>query len=333
MRPREQSGWRLAAALHSGRAGSLSGYPAVIAPGRRSAWAFGGTNPGGPSVPTAARRTDGRWRPAALPAGLRGFIISASASGPDNVWAVSYLGSYVLHWNGRHWAVARRWRGGGTAATVVALSRSDVWVFGTGPQSAAWRFNGRTWRQEGGWARRVSRASGLGRHVIWALARTARGERVVRYRDGRWAPVAAGPELAKVQLSDILAVPGRGVWVTGTTRSGSRLVAARWDGRRWTRFTAPWGARSERFAADGRGGIWIPTVSGALTSTRWIMHVTGSGHWSRIAVSAGTDASISDLALIPGTRSLWGSGGLLHKTAGDAAIWAYGRVPRRGRHR
>ncbi len=322
--------WRLAAVVHTGAAGNLSGYTSVLALSRSDAWAFGGTNPGGPSAPIAAHWDGRRWRAVALPPGLTGFIRAASASSPRSIWAVNYFGSYLLHWNGRHWTVGRRWRGSQTATSVVAISRSDVWAFGAGSKPQAWQYNGTSWRRRHGPAATVVQASAHGRDSIWAIAQGRRGREIVRYDDGRWTRVRVGAALAKMTLADILAVSRSSVWVSGTTASGSGLIVAHRDGGRWRRFTAPWPVRPERFAADGHGGIWIPTVTGTLTSTRWVLHLSPSGRWTRTSFAAGPGSSVGDLALIPGTRSLWASGGLLRGTSGDAAVWAHGRVPVRG---
>src|SRR6185437_2602873 len=45
--------WRVSALRHYGGPGQASGFSAIVAPGRDSAWAFGGTNPGRASTPVA----------------------------------------------------------------------------------------------------------------------------------------------------------------------------------------------------------------------------------------------------------------------------------------
>jgi hypothetical protein len=89
---------------------------------------------------------------------------------------------------------------------------------------------------------------------------------------------------------------------------------------------APWGVQQpERFASDGAGGIWIPVVTGGRETATWILHLSRAGHWTRTPIAAGSagGVGIGDLALIPGTTSLWGSGGLLTTAGGDATIWAH----------
>src|SRR5258707_607647 len=83
----------------------------------------------GTSTPIAERCNGQRVTPSRLPARLTGFISDATAPSPRDIWAVSQYGGYVLHWNGRRWHVARRWRGG-QITDVAAATPKDVWVFG-----------------------------------------------------------------------------------------------------------------------------------------------------------------------------------------------------------
>jgi hypothetical protein len=291
---------------------------------------FGGTNPGGtiggPGRPTAEHWRGRRWRAVPLPARLAGFIIAASAPAPHSVWVVSYSGSYVLHWTGRAWTVAKRWRHPSVATSITAVNAADVWVFSGGGSLGTWHFNGRRWVKAGGAAGWVYRASALGRGDIWAITLRSKAGSVVRYNGRNWRAVRTGSALSGVRPTDILAVSRDDVWISGT--SGSRLVVAHWDGGRWSRFVAPWRLLPERFTTDGRGGLWIPTAGGTLSS--WIVHLSPHGRWARTRVSAGRfGTGIGDLARIPGTRTVWGSGGFLTSAGGDAAIWAHGRVPAR----
>jgi hypothetical protein len=70
---------RVAVARHYGEPGNASGFNVIIATGAGQAWAFGGTNPGGPSTPIAARWNGSTLTASALPGGLTGFINDASA--------------------------------------------------------------------------------------------------------------------------------------------------------------------------------------------------------------------------------------------------------------
>jgi hypothetical protein len=327
--------WQIAATVHYGPADYASGYSAVVATAKDDAWAFGGTNPGATSTPTAERWNGKRWQPWALPSGLSGFIVAAAASSPDNVWAVG--SGYALHWNGAAWTVAKTWSQGGETTSVAVITPTDVWVFGFASFSGApglgtWHFTGRAWVRGTGIAAAIYRASAVSRHDIWAITVSPAGGSVVRYDGYSWERVtAADAALANTQLDDVLAASPSNVWVSGVSPvngAGGHLVLAHWNGVRWTRFVSPWPVQQpERFATDGAHGVWIPAVTGGDDPATWILHLSPAGAWTRTQiVSAGPQAGVGvgDLALIPGTTTLWGSGGLLTATGGNAAIWEHG---------
>jgi hypothetical protein len=327
--------WAIMATVHYGSAANASGYSAVIAPSKADAWVFGGTNPGGTSAPAAEHWNGARWSPSRLPSGLGGFIVASSASSASNIWAVG--SGYALRWNGVRWAVANTWPQRGELTSVAAISPADVWVFGgsaftSGTSPGAWHYNGHQWLKVAGIASGIYRSSAVSRHDIWAVTAGS----VVHYGGHAWRTVrAAAVALGRTQLDDVLAESARSVWVSGispTTWANGHLVLARWNGRRWARFVAPWRVQqAERFAPDGAGGIWVPVVTGGITSQTWILHLSRAGRWARIPIAAGPDTGVgvSDLALIPGTRSLWGSGGLLTAFGGNATIWDHLVVPGR----
>lgn len=331
--------WQIVATVHDGPGGNASGYSAVVAPKKSDAWVFGGTNPGGASSPTAEHWDGRRWQPSPLPPGLSDFIVAADASSARNVWAVG--NGYALRWKGSRWSVARTWPQAGQLTSVAAVNRNDVWVFGSStfsgePGLGTWHFNGRSWIRARGLANAIYRASAVARHDIWAITIAPRGGSVARYNGRAWARVrSAASALANTQLNDVLAVSRTSVWVSGISPPdgiSGHLVLAHWDGSRWKRFVAPWGVQQpERFASDGAGGIWIPVVSAGGDAATWILHLTRAHRWMRTPIAAGQAAGVGvgDLALIPGTTSLWGSGGLLTTTGGNATIWAYLAGPAR----
>jgi hypothetical protein len=328
--PASAADWRIAATVHYGPGGNASGYSAVVVPTNADGWVFGGTNPGGTSSPTAEHWDGRRWQPSPLPPGLSDFIVAADASSARNVWAVG--DGYALRWNGSRWSVAKTWPQARQLTSVAAVNRNDVWVFGSSTFSGeaglgAWHFNGRTWIRASGLANAIYRASAVGRHDIWAVTIGPGGGSVAHYNGHAWARVrSAAPALANTQLNDVLALSRTSVWVSGISPvdgTSGHLVLTHWNGSRWQRFVAPWSVQQpERFASDGAGGIWIPVVSEGGT---WILHLTRADRWTRTPIAAGhaSGVGVGDLALIPGTTSLWGSGGLLTTTGGNATIWAY----------
>lgn len=320
--------FQIVASVHYGQQQNASGYSAVVALAPGDAWVFGGTNPGGSSSPVAEHWDGRHWRASPLPAGLSGFIVAAYASSPRNVWAVG--DGYALRWNGTRWTEAKTWSTG-QATSVVALGHRDDWLFGSSgfsgePGIGAWHYAGHSWTRVTGIAAAIYRASAVSASDIWAITFSAGGGSVLRYDGSDWDLVPAGAALANTQLGDILAESASSVWVSGLSPASGTdesVVLAHWDGQGWTRFTAPWPAQqAERIAPDGAGGIWIPVVAGGTSPQTWLLHLSRSGHWTRVAITARPTAGlgIGDLALIPGTKLLWGAGGLLTATGGNAVI-------------
>lgn len=320
--------FQIVTSVHYGQQQNASGYSAVVALAPADAWVFGGTNPGGASSPAAEHWDGQRWRASSLPAGLSGFIVAADASSARNVWAVG--DGYALRWDGTRWTVAKTWNAG-QATSVVAISPQDDWVFGSSgfsgePGIGAWHFTGRSWTRAAGIADTVYQASAVSDSDIWAITFSPGGGSVLRYDGSDWDPVPTGRALAGTQLGYILAESASSVWVSGISpASGTdgRVVLAHWNGKAWDRFTAPWPVQqAERLASDGAGGIWIPVVSAGSSPQTWILHLSRSGRWTRaeVATRAGPGLGVGDLALVPGTRSLWGAGGVLTAAGGDAVI-------------
>jgi hypothetical protein len=325
-RLRASPGWRIVSTAHFGEPGNASGLSAILALSRTDAWAFGGTNPGGSSSPVAEHWNGKRWQASPLPGGLRDFIVAASAVSPRDIWAVSFLGGYVLHWNGRSWHVARRWKADSQATGITAISPSDVWVFGAGQipgrSLRTWNFNGRTWRQVRGPAGAIYRASAIGPRDIWAVAPGLDGGSVLHFNGTSWHRVRTGSALAKVDLTDVLAVSRHDIWVAGQTSRG-RVILAHRTGSRWRRYEAPGHAEQPRLAAGRRGGVWITamTVTSQQTAAR-ILHFC-AGTWRSMTIRHGQGNSVSGMATIPGSRALWASGGFLTRAGGDVVIWLY----------
>ena len=70
------SSFRLAVIRHYGLPANASGYSVILTTGPSQAWAFGGTNPGGPSAPVATWWDGDISATATLPGGLTSFFKS-----------------------------------------------------------------------------------------------------------------------------------------------------------------------------------------------------------------------------------------------------------------
>ena len=331
-----RAAFRVAVRQHYGPAANASGYSVLVVTGARQAWAFGGTNPGGPSRPVA-ERWDGRTlTPSALPGGLAGFISDASAPAPNDIWAASEYGRYVLHWDGHHWHVARKWRGGQLTG-LIAISPGDVWTFGRMASGATgagtWHLNGKSWQRVSGLAGSVYRASAVSRRDIWAIGASQDSQFILRYNGTAWRRLHIGHALAGVQATDILAISNRNVWVAGDreARSGAvSLVLAHWTGTRWTRLVSRVHAWAGRLAPGPHGGVLMTATPTGASATGLILVASSRGWRATVIVHAGLGSGISDAAMAPRTRSVWATGGILTRLGGDAAIWS-GPMRRPGR--
>ena len=323
-----KSVFRVAVRQHYGPAGNASGYSVLVVTAARHAWAFGGTNPGGPSKPVAARWDGRTLTPSALPGGLAGFISDASAPAANDIWAASQYGRYVLHWDGHRWRVARAWRRGQITG-LIAISARDVWAFGN-PVSGArgpgtWHFDGKSWRQADGLAGSVYRASAVSRRDIWAIGAGQNSQFVLRYDGTTWRRVPTGRALAGVQVTDILARSNRNVWVAGDqeARSGAvSLVLAHWTGRHWTRLVGRLHAWAGRLAPGPHGGVLMTATPTGVSATGLVLVASSRGWRATVIVRTDLGSGVSDVALARGTRALWATGGILTRLGGDAAIWS-----------
>lgn len=168
-------------------------------PGTHDAWAFGGTNSGGGSLPVgrpvAEHRASGKWRSSQLPSGLKGYISEVSAPSASDIWAITFLGGYILHWNGAHWSLSKHLTGAGELTGVTAFSAKNVWVFGGGGfigGLGTWHFNGTSWtRQAAASADGLERASALSPRDIWAVGGSNSPDSAIfRYNGSRWTAVS-----------------------------------------------------------------------------------------------------------------------------------------------
>jgi hypothetical protein len=330
--------WQLAESAHFGQAGNASGYSAMLAI-NGYVWAFGGTNPGGQSVPVALSQNGRTWRASPLPAGLTGFISDASASSATDIWAVSDYGRYVLRFDGTRWQLLRRWRKQGVISGVTAFGPGDASVYGTSADGSrtigTWRYDGSRWIEVRGIARDIYRASAVSRRDIWAIVAGPTADTIVHLSGGRWHRIKLARTLAGIRWHDIVAESATDVWLAGnavTPHGGERLTLAHFDGKTWSELETSERAWAGQLATAGRGLIAVTATSAGLLPVGLIAVVSSAGRltWSTIASSFGS--GVSDVAFAPSTGLLWASGGILTRLGGDAAIW-HRAIARPDRHR
>ena len=306
-----------------------SAYFGITADSGRSAWAVGSADFAGPigGVPAAARWHNGRWTATAMPRHLTSILWAVSADSSTDAWTISNLGGYVLHWHSGRWTVARRWSETGLPREltgVTAFSPTNVWVFGgsgANPGIGTWHLHGHTWTRVTGLGGNVSFASALSPTDIWAVGGINVGEdAIVHYNGGKWHHITS-PALRGLQFNAILALSPGNVWAIGS-KGGAPATARLLQLRRgrWPSRPLPTGFDPTQITPDGHGGLWLTAIN-TRTSAFWLLHRSATGQWTVVR-----DPGAGALALIPGTRSLWGAGATPHKSGFEAAIYAYGRV-------
>jgi hypothetical protein len=323
------SAFRMAVIRHYGLPGNASGYSVLVVTGSNQAWAFGGTNPGGPSAPVAAWWNGDTTATATLPAGLTSFISDASATSSSDVWAASQYGRYVLHFDGVRWGLARRWQQGQVTG-VTAVTPSDVWVFGTSADGTSdigtWHYDGTSWQRAPGLAGSIVRASAISASDIWAIAASPASYSVVRYDGTNWVPVPTGSALDTVHVRDILAISRTDVWILGDkadSAGGVRLVLLRWNGAGWSGLVTPINAWAGRLAPGANRTVLVTATPASASASGLIVQASAVG--GRLLVRAQSWLStggISDAALPGRGRVLWVSGAVLTRIGGDAVIWS-----------
>jgi hypothetical protein len=333
-------GWRIVTVLPLIDLGGLTVLSA------RDAWVAGDScaDAGCDRDTVIVRHWDGTaWRAIAVPKTATGMsddsrVGAEAASSGSNAWVFINRGDSVvdttaLRWTGKGWAPAVRLAA--DLDVAVAPSARDAWAFGAAA-SNPWagyvaHFNGTTW-SHASFPFAVDDASAPSAGDIWASGVagdvTHESAAIEHWNGKAWRrvplPRLGIPSDAWLGVS-VTALTARDVWAEvgafhGDTETGYLL---HWNGKGWARLTVscPGGAAGGAFAPDGHGGVWIaPEGSLASAGTGWLCHDV-NGHWTKTAVPtrAGEQPGIDNLAWIPGTRSMWATGGF-DADAGEAIL-------------
>ena len=332
-------GWRQVYSKHYGVAANNSSFGTVVATSKDNAWALGGSDLSGGNgtkpQAVAAHWNGHGWSDVALPAGVPDDIDAASAPASNDIWAVTHLGGYILHWNGSHWSIAKRLKAGSALLPpqltgVVALSATNVWVFGASGDTGGfgtWHYNGKAWSEWRRDAVNISVGSAVSATSIWAIGGlSAPQSAIVHFINGTWHLVSASA-LSGLQFGGIQAFSNTNIWVSASAATGSTVVSylLHYNGK-WTRYKLPWSVlTTQHLASDGQGGLWLTTLSPSSGQT-YAVHRTAKGAWARTSTFAIGQAGVLDLAHIPGTSSLWAVGLKAGKTNTSAVIWADGTI-------
>lgn len=304
-----------------------SQFTTVLVAGR-TVWFFGGSNFGKRGVPEVEQRTNGRWHFSMLPPRLRTWITGASATSPDDIWAATYLGGKVLHWNGSTWTVTPkgRWNPRARFTGIVALGRHNVWLFGSrgGHRAGAgtWHLSGTNWTQARGMAADITRASATSARDMWAIG-GIRGTNnaLLRFTDNKWLHKEPS-SLAGFSYSYVLVLGPSNVWVAGTVAGTPEL--AHFNGAGWAPVSMPGFVPVMGMCRDGRGGLWVIANSGFGPSA--VLDRSAKGVWTSAPVSSTSADEVLACALLPGRTATWGAGKASAPSGTAAAAYGFGKV-------
>lgn len=271
--------------------------------------------------------------------GVNDAIIEASS--PTNVWTFPQVSTsttttqYGLEWNGRSWA--KFTLKGFNLLNAAVVSATDVWVFGAKVPSApsvgygepyATRYNGHVWQQAATPPGVVLGVSKLSANDIWTYGPSAKTSTgwgtswaylAMRWNGKKWSSISI-PKVAAVKghpwfVSGMVALGDKNIWVSEAVTADQAgdpgptgVALLHWNGNKWqtvakiTALYAPGG-----LTYDGHGGFWLPAYGPGGTPAEYLLHYS-DGRLSQQATPAvkGYDDGVADLALIPGTQSVWG---------------------------
>ena len=223
---------------------------------------------------------------------------------------MTYLGGSVLRWNGGAWRTAPRggWKTGTRFTGITAISRTDVWVFGTSGKrhrgAGTWHFNGTRWTRQNGAAGGIFQASRAGRGDIWGIGNAgSQGNALLHFDGSAWRRVRPAA-LAGFRYTHLLALAPGNVWVAGSVGSVPKL--GHFDGRGWTVLRMPGTTAATGMCRDGLGGLWVIANSGLSPS--FVRERASDGTWSKSVVSTSAASRVLACALVPGSSRTWGAG-------------------------
>jgi len=165
---------------------------------------------------------------------------------------------------------------------------------------------------------------------IWAVGPVASAANQRRFAlahwTGRWktipVPARLLPAGASVDYAWVVSDSARGAFVVAGISARPGWVLLLWTGSTWVKIATPAAADFiGPIARDGHGGLWVASVPpgtcpGTACDTVTMLHRTATGTWTRTVVKV-ANLGLTDMRLIPGTRSVWASGNIITGSTGD----------------
>jgi hypothetical protein len=334
-RARDGAGWRISE-IFDGH--NYLDPQAIAASGADNAWLLGLVPDPEPSFVTQ-RWTGRQWQKVALPAALGGVLgpwcmdSGVYTTSAADTWFFPVLPhdgqpvQYALRWTGSAWQTSQVTAGSDTVLDAAVFSPDNVWAFGEagdaflpiGP-AVVRHWNGRSWQTVSVPLGTPTDVAAVAPDDIWALgvakaAGSGQNQTVIpMHWDGaRWTsprlPVFPPVQAGYPWVATAISATAHDVWVaespavnetTGYSPAGTILL--RWNGWAWhTMARSPHVQDVTDLIPDGPGGFWMSSIFGGdITDYR-------DGTFTS-QPAPGHDGTAIQIAGVPGTQSLWGTG-------------------------
>ncbi len=347
-------GWRLTTVFGTGAQNYDPVWPGGLAvPARNSAWMIweGCTWPcsSGDNV-SAVEHWNGRSWAAVPAADLQGITpYEVAASSAADAWIFGQFGSAgtqgALHYDGSTWVkraipswVIRGNLAGETDIYPADFGASGLWVFSLGTTSMGKTTAFAARYRDGRWTKSdlpetPNAASAVSARDIWAVGSTgtaAKRATLMHWNGRSWKTTSTSAQPSRGYAGELVATGPESLWLTWYPANVSKPdYLLHWNGSSWVKVSLPAGDGTGPIAGDGHGGIWM-AGSGPAPKAPWRFLHYAAGRWTtdKVPLAVGAQpGNVSELALIPGTDSLWGVGHFFGRGGGGwqnrTGIWRY----------
>lgn len=348
-------GWQVTNVYGTGAQNFDPSWPGGLAvPSRTAAWmTWGGCVwpcDSGTNISALERWNGRRWAP--VPAhdlhGMTPSIVTASSAKDAWVFGLFPKGRFAgaLHWNGATWTRRSvptwliRINGSGTADIYPAdFSPRNLWVFSLGGYAGEKRAYAAHY-QNGRWTKSYlpavpDFAAALSGKDIWLLGQPVTGQNkpvLMHWNGRRWSTSPVPAQHEPGNAVGLTAIGSHDLWVSWQPdNAGEAQYLLHWNGARWAKVSFPKGDIGSLVAGDGHGGIWVyGFLPGKRRGPRFL-HLS-AGRWTTWGIplrKGESEGNVDELALIPGTTSLWAVGNVFSPGGGTeqnrTVIWRYNR--------